>query len=707
MKEYRITNLIRRFVDDSRWIKVPVDIIPYEKNYGTDISGLFCNINIKQELERLYSNVYFARSRLSKSGSYIGEDLGCGIIYEYLNAIKSLFVQYYKYDGIKETIINKDVLRQIVYSDIERKSNGDLEIGIGNPMILESMLICYYQKKDLYGGFDTCLNVVDKSIESEVYSKELYTQLFIGKADRLFRDIIVLYNEKYYRIFDAEYEFDEENYKLSNIKFIAREENELSSIEPISATRLLEKILYGLKDKKAYKVLLLGDFLYYDERSTIDDLKEMIEYRGKSVKLDNVRKQDEEFKAIFTPVGIKKCLEEYDKIFILDCPEIYYEISLEEKNDQSRILYKMQNDFPELLDLNINTGERDFFNNNGFAAVYYRTQNYLVDMNKSNVKKSRKIKVAFLDFLDDIMKNYSKINDIKELYVYISNNRDFVNEMYDRFNFVRVERYNSKDCRIIKFPYPKAQLEQAVSTKMNIKMTLYKILKMLSPSRKFHWLSTAVSDAKSFVDAYKVSRNILIDIAYSPIKKMGKKEIVYLDVGVDYNIDGIDLKLDKIVKTLIYEMFNFNINRDFMSLENKVLPYCYKKAMANVISGNADNFNDCLFHHFYMKKLMSCYKNYGDSSIEFNIRRYVTKKSCISDVVDFYSPLQYSMKRIIYKMAEQLDAEFCDGKDIIDQLISARHNKEQIDDYVMGLKDACRNFNYTESNLYYRLLNRF
>ncbi len=622
-------------------------------NYYNEIDGLFVENDIADELKNYCENLVQTRCILADCKNKIIDNDYIAKVENYLEAVKKIMALYFSYPHRKSLILgkNKTILKNIVESDIipckDKEDEDDedtIKIYFGNPMILESLLICYRQREDFYAEFKNKTISGDKESEQKnenYYRRELDRELYVNKFDRLFRDIIILYKKEFYRIVDLK--FKDDNPEEVDC-FIAKHENVLSSIETFSATRLYEKIIFGRDKSDSFKVLIVGETktFEYENKKTVDsfdELKTMLALNGyDEVKVEKLSRVDSGFSKIFTYNGLQTYIDEYDKIFILDCPELYYEIGLKEQIDASNIAFKADlsiKDFPRKF---VPVGFRSFYNskwNNCFAPVYYRVQNYLIDDQKVNSSKTRNINKVYLDKIKDIIdqktatiidhkaddkdKEKAAIEDDKkkEVYAYISNNRDFVDELYDMYNFTRIERYNSKTCRIVKFS-KKHLPEDCNSTHKMLFISLYKILKMLSSDIFFHRMFTA-SEGMRFAEIAKKSSNINIIIDYSDI---------YFDTqdGMKCNIkayySGIepDDHLNIIVETLIKEMFRYDESHD------AVIKYCYKKAIADIFSGSARNFNDLLFHHLYFKTLTDYYLNQENQNVNFSVKFYKQTK---------------------------------------------------------------------------------
>lgn len=708
------------FLDDAS-ASIRPQIQSYE-NLFHEIDKLFISQDIVANLKYKYKKIIDTRYSLVGCMTF-DEDFVAKSVF-YLESIESFLKEYFAYNGNKSEIVSKRILRQIIQFDCSFVDDAkeELEIGFGNPIVLESLLISYYQSKDLNEEINKTKNRI---------LNRLYQELYKNKFDRLFRDIIILFENEFYRIVDVN--FIEKNIAKS---FKAKRENDLTSIESISVTRLFEKITQNLdkESKEPYKVLLIGDFWEDKDIPNLSVLARMLKSASYEVEIsrcdktgvyDLVEQKDlsieDEYKWIeerstkqkdtssdlLTPKGIENCVKTYDQVFILDCPEIYRDIELVEKKDKSEILEKSNRYTESNLGYEIEWKNFKNKSKNTFASIYYRTQNYLLDINKENSRKSRYINEPLLDYIKTTIDILEKRDNIrKEVYVYVSNNKDFQTEMYDRYNFVRLERYNSKDCKIIKFSKPEG-LPGVTSRQSSIIITLYKLLKMLSPAKGFHTFFTAAKK-DDFVKAANIARNVDIIINYAPVD-LSKKE---MDLDIVVNIRG-NLKdarsvedVQEIVKCLVYEMFNFEDSNNLKESRANIIKYCYKKAVANVFSGCVSNFNDCLFYHLYLKKVMGYYK--FDKAFDFNFNINSVKYS--SDDVDRDKPhYNYSFKRLAYSLMEILDADYFREDKLYEHMFQARLNNQYnfnkgLDYYVEGIVNACNNLNYTSSYLLYRLM---
>ena len=537
-------------------------------------------------------------------------------------------------------------------------------------------------------------------------------------------------NNEFYRIVDVNTINDENGDNLIAKSFKAKRENDLSSIESISVARLYEKIILNLKVKeeeknRRYKILLIGDLWEDKDIPNMSVLAEMLEssqYKFDITRCDKngiyeYKKTEEGWieqrsidkldtsSSLLTPKGIENCINAYDKVFILDCPEIYRDIELVEKKDKFEILEKADKFIKSNKSYEIDWDK--FKNKNSFASIYYRTQNYLLDSNKKNSRKCRYINEPLLDFIKTEVEK--KENDEKEVYVYVSNNKDFRTEMYDKYNFARLERYNSKDCKIIKFSKPE-ELPAIITNESSIIITLYKLLKMLSPSMRFHEFFAALNDEEAaekenkYIRIVEIARKVDIIINYAPIK-MPKEMNMDIVINIPNNIETKE-NVKKIVECLVYEMFNFEKADDLKESRAKIIKYCYKKAVANVFSGCVSNFNDCLFYHLYLKKIMGHYVFDKPINFDFKINDI---KFTDDDVVRDKPHYNYSFKRLAYDLMEILDADYYREDKLYEHMFQARLNNngnsnKGLNYYVDGILNACANLNYTSSLLMYRLM---
>lgn len=690
-------------------------------NFVWEIDNLFIAQSKLEILKNKYNDILDTRNALSESMTFDENFVSKAVVY--LEAIESFLKEYFAYNGNKSEIVSKRILRQIVQFDCNfvDEAKEELEVDFSNPIVLESLLIAYYQSKDLKEEIDR--------IHNSILSR-LYQELYKNKFDRLFRDIILLVDNEFYRIVDVNTINDENDDNLIAKSFKAKRENDLSSIESISVARLYEKIILNLKvkeeeKKRRYKILLIGDLWEDKDIPNMSVLAEMLEssqYKFDISRCDKngiyeYKKTEEGWieqrsidkldtsSSLLTPKGIENCINAYDKVFIMDCPEIYRDIELVEKNDKFEILEKADKFIKSNKSYEIDWDK--FKNKNSFASIYYRTQNYLLDNSKKNSSKCRYINEPLLDFIKTEVEK--KENDEKEVYVYVSNNKDFRTEMYDKYNFARLERYNSKDCKIIKFSKPE-ELPAIITNESSIIITLYKLLKMLSPSMEFHEFFAALNDEESaekenkYIRIVEIARKVDIIINYAPIK-MPKEMNMDIVINIPNNIETKE-NVKKIVECLVYEMFNFEKADDLKESRAKIIKYCYKKAVANVFSGCVSNFNDCLFYHLYLKKIMGHYVFDKPFNFDFKINDIKFTDDDASSDKPHYN---YSFKRLAYDLMEILDADYYREDKLYEHMFQARLNnngdlKNGLDYYVDGILNACANLNYTSSLLMYRLM---
>lgn len=675
-------------------ITIP-SIESYNDDFSCEINGLYIDVETKRNLLKFYNSILTSRKKLAESknsafSSYILT------VEEYLESIKDLFTLYFKICKTQSSAINLKIISQIVESDIQTSDNNEIRINFGNPLIIESLLISYLQIQDFKQNFGSIDKEGKYTIDDVETLGVLGRELIINKIDRLFRDIIVLYNKEFYRITH----FNEEQNNFKAIK-----EDCLKSIETISATRLYEKIvkLSGRgadNTEKEKKVLIIGSTIVHDKgngvrESSIDLLKSMFsEKESTSITVDVIDKKEDISEAL-RQFKLNNLIERYDKVFILDCPEIYYPIELAQMRDGDLVIKRAEQQIKKMLDIDPVSHRRDFFNKNGFAAIYYRVQNYLINMSRENTRKSRKINTEMLDYIKELINR----NPQKEVYVYISNNHDFRNELYDMYNFTRLERYNSKDCRIIRFgKYPKPKFN---FNACELKITFYKILKMLSNSVEFYKKCTTFED---FLSSYNIAKYTRIFIQYgtllkklnksNPIQKFNLHINIFLHPEVCASLsEEIKNKYKNKVELFIKEAFNFKKP----NTKNYILDYCFKKAMANVFSGCSHSFNDLLFYHLYMRAVL------GSDEIDFNISEIKFFEEMSEDFNDIEETSSYSYKRVAYFLMEALDGDFYTDTSIIGHYRRASINEEKLLYYSDHLLSACEELGYINSRLYRRL----
>lgn len=642
-------------------------------DFEKELDGLYIDDELKRNFEGCCKTVQSARSKLSTFASAdFSDNAFLSNVLQYLDSVKDVFLFYFENYEQKSIFTSRNILSQIIEKDMFKTENGELRIGIGNPIVLESLVISYLQIKDFR----------DLYCSNGEYLKSLNKELVINKIERLFRDIIVLYDKEFYRIV----RFDE-----NSDSFIAIREDNLSSIEEISAIRLYEKIKNGTEkesEHKIIKVLLIGSVT--DESVVL--LKNMLKELSPNKYIVDIFEQKEKIKKTLGQSELKKLIDEYDKIFILDCPGIYCPIELEPMQDRDRVIRRAKPNMQNILGIDTETNRRDFFNKNGFSSVYYRTQNYLIDTGRPNTRKSRKINTGMLDYLKKLVaeKNES-LNDKKELYVYISNNHDFQDELYDMYNFTRFERYNSKNCRIIRFGAEHKPNFKSKECKLHI--TFYKLLKMLSNKEDFF---NNFTKCDKFTDSMNLASGTHIFIDYGNFKEALEDEeagAFNLQIKIQ-SVKELSVEYRTAVETLIREAFNFDFYRN---VKNDILSYCFKKAVANVFSGCAHNFNDLLFHHLYMQAVSKL------QNIDFNISDIEFKVESVENLYDNEETSSYSYKRFAYHLMEALDNGYYNEASIINHFKRAAVNKEKLDYYTNQILSACKNLGYTEGRLYYRL----
>lgn len=641
-------------------------------DFEKELDGLYIDDELKRNFEGCCKTVQSARSKLSTFASAdFSDNAFLSNVLQYLDSVKDVFLFYFENYEQKSIFTSRNILSQIIEKDMFKTENGELRIGIGNPIVLESLVISYLQIED----FKNLYYFNDEYLES------LNTELIINKIDRLFCDIIVLYNKEFYRIIRFDGNSD---------NFIARREDNLSSIEKISAIRLYEKINNGTEEAAGHKIkiLLIGSVI----DGSFDLLKDMLEKLAPNRYKVNIFDQEEDIKKALGQSELEKLIDEYDKIFILDCPGIYCPIELETMQDRDRVIRRAKPNMQNILGIDTETNRRDFFNKNGFSSVYYRTQNYLIDTSRPNTRKSRKINTGMLDYLKKLVaeKNES-LNDKKELYVYISNNHDFQDELYDMYNFTRFERYNSKNCRIIRFGTENKPNFKSKECKLHI--TFYKLLKMLSNSKSFFNNFTKCDE---FIDSMRLANDTDIFIDYGNFREALEYEetsAFNLQIKIQ-SVEELSVEYRTAVETLIREAFNFDFYRN---VKNDILSYCFKKAVANVFSGCAHNFNDLLFHHLYMQAVSKL------QNIDFNISDIEFKIESVENLYDNEETSSYSYKRFAYHLMEALDNGYYNEAIIINHFKRAAVNKEKLDYYTNQILSACKNLGYTKGRLYYRL----
>lgn len=677
---------IVQFAKDLVSNDIKLRVTDYAYDFSGDIAGLYIEVNQKEKLLEQYNELLTARRKLTnKTSTNLVTFLpDSSLINDYLDAVKDLFLQYFMFEGNKSAVINECILKQIVYTDIT-VDGSYIYVGLSNPIILESLLICSKQIND-YIKLTELLDKECQYIGENQYVKDLYLEHLFNKIDRLFRDVIILYENHFYRII---------GYSQEKNSFIAKDEDELESIEEISATRLYEKAR-RTDQNKVKKVLVIGKTIDYgfESGTSKELLRKMVNDEiGIGDKIEIVFKEKkEDIRRTLRQCELDNEINKYDKVFILDCPEIYYPIELKDMDDYNDVIRRASKPVAEILKPAL--GKLDFYNKNGFAAVYYRVQNYLLDKARGNTSKSRRINTAILDYIKEKLDNLYNVDASlnKEVYVYISNNRDFREELYDIYNFTRLERYNSKDCRIIRFgKLSKPNFDQDKCIQV---ITVYKILKMVSHSEDFHKEFTDVDG--DFLKTLERSKNTRIFIDYSNL--ILQNDGIYrfeLKIKINYKCE-ISKKYKEAVKTLVMEAFNFSRETD-----NRILLYCYKKAFSNVLSGCAHSFNDLLFNHLYLGAVN------GNTNIKFEIVDGIewefNEKIGVGDRNLSEETSSYSYKRVAYNLMNMLDRQFYRSSSIVAQYRMTTANNERLHFYVEMIMRACENVGYTSSRLYSRL----
>ncbi|MCD8207367.1 MAG: hypothetical protein LUD72_05480, partial [Bacteroidales bacterium] len=530
----------------------------------------------------------------------------------------------------------------------------------------------------------------------------LYSEIFENKTENLFTNLVLLHDRKFFRIVD---------YDDSRRQFVARCVDDLTSNKKIEAYELYEKIAY-VSTKKAgdsVKCLIVGDVPVFG-RKILDVM--LSEGKDRKYTIDYLDDRDE-MQNLLTDCGMfLERIRLYDKVFVIDCPELYRNHTFMQVFDDASVLQNSSDGFSFLLSKKNERGGRDFDNRNGFVELYYRVQNRLLLPNSHNMVRVRFLNKKFLYFMNSYFacdEDGSLIRKElagKELYVYFSGSEDFRNDRFDLLDIARAERHNSKEWRAVKFSArDPASFD---SSEKKIETSFYDILKNVSVSGDFLCEMTGDRggqvNVKKICKSVQIARRTSIEIKYDEITSSDSDENrmkIEFHVGYPVELERDAKRLERyeeIVSFVLKEAFGKQENAD--DRESATLIGEFRDSFVCAVYDAAKNYNDVLFWHIYSMPAKK-----GSTNVAFKIIGDVHFAPADPSMAFGYGEEQtgYSHKKTASRLIRNIESEAFSKADIMGQTNMVAQNGGKLDDYICDLRQACINLGYTYGDMYLRM----
>lgn len=573
----------------------------------------------------------------------------------YLNNFKEYLLFLF---SLEEDLTNSDLLKThnpILWDTIECADKTAIKIKYSNIYILAIL-------KKIFQGYD-------KAREVLAAPEEKYKQIFMGllreKASNLFKRFTLGGNGFQYYLNDLDND---------DMTFYAESFEKRSSVYQIDFSRLYEKIKYyneklKLNSNEGRKIAIIGKC----DTASLEHLRQLIgDEKGERYQIDCFEKGKSEYINIFNNCQkLKKMIDEYSQIFILDCPELYVK-RLREYQRNTRVERSNEKNIKDIFRAD---DDRQIFrtvDNNFFDLLERFTQFAAFNGTGYEYETKYRLNTSFLETLKELSQRD------KEIFVYVSKEESLENSDYAYYNIVRKERYNSQDIRIIKFDGKSLGNKGKIGAKVKnaetqIDLTLYKIVKMMSSDKDF--LEVFCDKDIAFNDMAVKLDNIKMSVHYKDYKN--------LKIRTDKN--------DNNILTTVLELA-------FKELPENFLLDCFRRTFFITLVGAAQDYNDYLFCHLYRKTYLN----------EYSIKRQLFKyeqeygedKSALADNDE---KAGYGSKRLALQAMTLSDTRGYDMFTSGGLSYMAGKNSQSYDECKEDIIKACKNLDYTNSLLYINL----
>lgn len=482
--------------------------------------------------------------------------------------------------------------------------------------------------------------------------------------------------------------------------------NEYSSYVKIEVLRLAEKILYEFekrKDIESFSVAILGDLEKESLGSLLEYLKKVKgnEYEKTSWKFDfysnnfgRSMKEINDYGEIYYYPNldnilknsnyVKTLLNNYNVVFLLDCNNLYHNLSVYNKIDSIEY-FKQIFVFGRFHDLR-KCDKLDLFDNNLLDELY---EIMMVTDKYGYLGKFRKLSNdIFLKFCEKQIRSIHE-NNKYVLYVYMFDLQAFNNVYCNDRYFLSTEKHNQKNIGIIRY----CNIEQAECVvgekdKMILCFDIWQIIKHLNfenRKRVIEYISNicGLKEIEQPKD-YELHR-MRIGINYT---KWETKIVLHYAIEDDNSFYSNN---EKIVRTAFLKEFIRQVVLPIFNNEcNNMFQQYFWDTIYSFLYENVKNVQDMLFIYFLKNKqeLLGVFEMAEVNNEQIVLDNYDTN-------------YMYCKKRFYELLIQKYDIS---GIKTLDQMwVSNAINKNTVGSpniYFKNMLKACENLNYTKSYLY-------
>ncbi len=648
-------------------------------------------------------------------------------VYDYVGAYFDVLIYLFSLkEQLTETnLIEKNLINQIVNLGKYEKA-GNVYISFFNPLILNIILM----GNEKYIALNNLCEFSKRS--------KLHTYLFLQKTARLFADRIFYDGEKQIA------------YKING--FTSNEDMAFSlksldsngiSYEEIDLSRIAEKIYLAIKKYFVDKNFQLNCLITGIEKS-YEDVKDSTECGDVRLKdqyeilievLKLLIERDEDLKTKELKISYCSYIEYYSNeqqsnginliyastdqffeaikddnknvhvAFILDTMFLYTPFYVVEQKDDASFLNYLEESIIEFYN-NIKGSKNLKHNvyslgNNKEAFLFYKNltpvqdlADRLIAMLKTPYTYNCKFKI---DVKDLIISNLNKlaIEKNKLFYIFISRNETFFKNRYNDYQFVRAERYNGKDIKIVRLAKDSRQIllnksNQIISEKeqKGINITAYQFFKMFLSDKEI------ISNFFGEYDNSIIKKLMAISLNFNIKNRNNKNKLVLTADNMSVEEKDFNRIFD-FIKQLITFIFKYEKNNFINDKSEDNLSYCVRKGLYYALLSKAKSYEQILLTFLIKNEI-----NYFND-VEFHVQEL-----SYNFLKDLNSIDNYAYLHNVINIIKVFDNGVTNRKmNDLEMLYWKNGLDGKLDEDLVGVLNACVRLNYCQSNVYKNILN--
>lgn len=686
---------------------------------GLKNESYFIDTEITQTLIRKISNVKNIFGSLEQLNIITHQN----IVYDYLGAYFDVLIYLFslRHQLTESNLIEKGLINRLVNLGKYKKDNKEF-ISLFNPLILNIILM----GNEKY----TALNEL---CEFKIRSR-LHRYLFLQKTARLLADRIIYDGEK------------QTAYKVNGIKTegdiafsLKLLDSNGSNYEEIDLSRIAEKIYLAAKNyikgtNSTLNCIITGiekSFEKVRESTDGENLRIKEQYDMLIEVLNQLIERDEDLKN----KTLKICYKNYEHFssheienncinliwassnrffevinedkqihaaFILDAMFLYTPFYVVEQRDDASFLNYLEE---SIIDFYNDTkkskirGNVYSSGNNKKAFLHYKNLTPIQDVADrltAMFKTPYTYNCKFnLDVKEHIISNLNRIavEKNKLFYIFISKNETFFKNRYNDYQFVRAERYNGKDIKIVRLAKDSRQIllsKHIINEEKcrGITITAYQFIKMFLSDKEI------ISDFFGEPDASIIEKLMAIALNFNIKNSYNKNNLI---VTVSYaSIKERDFeKIFSFFKQIISYIFQYETNNFIGDKSEDNLSYCVRKGLYYALLSKAKTYEQILLAYLIKKEI----KYFDD--VEYDI-----KESSYDFLKELNSIDNYAYLHNVIKIIKVFEKGATTRK--IDELAVVYWKNgldEKFETDLEGVLKACKKLDYCQSTVYQNILN--